>query len=198
MITDDQSGCGTGLDEATHLTAADGCPVETQSPRTGDPRPTTASATPNLVSPRQRRAGSHNRQLCDSRSGPGVRLCAASCSMGGRAAGAAAGSSNRAFSEKWERPSWLVYWSDGRTLQVLMDLAAALGRYRVGGAPLPFERLRVHPRQLRGRAGSTVIAHHSRPRWPTGTLASSDSTPSPRPPVRPTLQHPAVTKPVEM
>ena len=42
---------------------------------------------------------------------------------------------------EWERPAWRVYWTDGPTRQVLMDRAAALGRYRVG-APLGFERLR--------------------------------------------------------
>ena len=42
---------------------------------------------------------------------------------------------------EWERPAWRVYWTDGPTRRVLMDRAAALGRYRVG-APLGFERLR--------------------------------------------------------
>ncbi len=42
---------------------------------------------------------------------------------------------------EWERPAWRVRWTDGPTRQVLMERAAALGRYRVG-APLGFEQLR--------------------------------------------------------
>jgi hypothetical protein len=42
---------------------------------------------------------------------------------------------------EWERPSWRVRWCDGPTQGVLMERAAALGRYRVG-APLGFEQLR--------------------------------------------------------
>ena len=36
---------------------------------------------------------------------------------------------------------WRVRWRDGPTRRVLMDRAAALGRFRVG-SPLPFEQLR--------------------------------------------------------
>ncbi len=52
---------------------------------------------------------------------------------------------------EWERPAWRVYWTDGPTRQVLMDRAAALGKYRVG-APLGFERLRF----VRGSSASAV------------------------------------------
>ena len=40
-----------------------------------------------------------------------------------------------------EQPAWRVRWRDGPTRRVLMDRAAALGRFRVG-SPLPFEQLR--------------------------------------------------------
>jgi hypothetical protein len=40
-----------------------------------------------------------------------------------------------------EQPAWRVRWRDGPTRRVLMDRAAALGRFRMG-SPLPFEQLR--------------------------------------------------------
>lgn len=41
---------------------------------------------------------------------------------------------------EWESPAWIVRWRDGPTRQVLLDRAAALGRWV--GAPLGFDRLR--------------------------------------------------------
>ena len=46
-----------------------------------------------------------------------------------------------AVTVEWEQPAWRVHWRDGPTRRVLMDRAAALGRFRVG-SPLPFEQLR--------------------------------------------------------
>ena len=57
-----------------------------------------------------------------------------------------------------EQPAWRVRWRDGPTRRVLMDRAAALGRFRMG-SPLPFEQLRFT------RSGSAValawLAHGS-------------------------------------
>ena len=44
-------------------------------------------------------------------------------------------------SVEWERPTWLVSWQNGPSLEALMGRAAALGGYRLG-APLPFDDLR--------------------------------------------------------
>jgi len=46
-----------------------------------------------------------------------------------------------AVTVEWEQPAWRVHWRDGPTRRVLMDRAAALGRFRMG-SPLPFEQLR--------------------------------------------------------
>jgi hypothetical protein len=48
-----------------------------------------------------------------------------------------------AVTVEWERPEWRVRWRDGPTRGVLMDRAAALGRFRVGGVPVVLRKFRA-------------------------------------------------------
>jgi hypothetical protein len=64
--------------------------------------------------------------------------------------------------DQWERPAGRVRWIDGPTRQVMMDRAAALGRYRVGAA-LPVEQLRFTRSDSAVAVALAWLAHRSPP-----------------------------------
>ncbi len=81
-----------------------------------------------------------------------------------------------AVTVEWEQPAWRVHRRDGPTRRVLMDRAAALGRFRMG-SPLPFEQLRFT--RNRGLLQATPAAGRD-PRRAAGpqSVPSTASTPA--------------------